>query len=73
MGGTAVTGKELYTYAADFTRRYRTAADIYVREADCLRLQFSYALQPLQAGEFVAGRVVRLALGVRPQSHGGLG
>lgn len=68
-----MTGKELYAYAADFTRRYRTAADIYAREADCLRLQFTYALQPMQAGEFVAGRVVRLALGVRPQSHGGLG
>lgn len=68
-----MTGKELYTYAADFTRRYRTATDIYAREADCLRLQFTYALQPLQAGELVAGRVVRLPLGVRPQSHGGLG
>ena len=68
-----MTGKELLTYAADFTRRYRAAADIYAREADCLRLQFGYALQTMQAGELVAGRVVRLPLGVRPQSHGGLG
>ena len=68
-----MTGKELLAYAADFTRRYRAAADIYAREADCLRLQFGYALQPMQAGELVAGRVVRLPLGVRPQSHGGLG
>ena len=68
-----MTGKELLTYAADFTRRYRAAADIYAREAECLRLQFAYALQPLRAGEWVAGRVVRLPLGVRPQSHGGLG
>ena len=68
-----MTGKELLIYAAEWTRRYRDAADIYAREADCLRWQFAHALQPLQEGDLVAGRVVRLPLGVRPQSHGGLG
>ncbi len=68
-----MTGKELLTYAADFTRRYRTAPDIYAREADCLRCQFAHSLQPLREGDLVAGRVIRLPLGVRPQSHGGLG
>ena len=70
---SVVTGKEWLSYAAEFTRCYRTAPDIYAREAACLRLQFSYALQPLQAGDLVAGRVVRLPLGVRPQCHGGVG
>ena len=68
-----MTGKELYTYAAEFTRRYRSAPDIYAREADCLRWQFAHSLQPLQAGDLVAGRVTRLPLGVRPQCHGGVG
>ncbi|MBQ7088282.1 MAG: pyruvate formate-lyase [Clostridia bacterium] len=68
-----MTGKELLTYAAEFTRRYREAANIYAREAECLRLQFTYALQPMQAGDRVAGRQMRLPLGVRPQSHGGVG
>lgn len=68
-----MTGKELYTYAAEFTRRYRSAPDIYAREADCLRWQFAHSMQPLQAGDLVAGRVTRLSLGVRPQCHGGVG
>lgn len=68
-----MTGKELLTYAAEFTRRYRAATDIYTREADCLRWQFAHSLLPLQEGDLVAGRQVRLPLGVRPQSHGGVG
>lgn len=69
----AVTGKELLTYAAEFTRRYRSAPNVYAREADCLRLQFAHALQPLREGDLVAGRNLRLPLGVRPQCHGGVG
>ena len=42
-----MTGKELLGYAAEFTRRYRTAADIYSREASCLRWQFAHGLQPM--------------------------
>lgn len=68
-----MTGKELLTYAADFTRRYRTAPDIYAREAACLRCQFAHHLLPLQQGDLVAGRALRLPLGVRPQCHGGVG
>lgn len=68
-----MTGKELLHYAAEFTRRYRVATDIYSREADCLRWQFAHSLQPMQAGDLVPGRVVRLPLGVRPQEFGGLG
>ena len=68
-----MTGKELLAYAVEFTRRYRTAPDIYTREADCLRCQFTYSLQPMQAGDRVPGRVVRLPLGVRPQEIGGMG
>lgn len=68
-----MTGKELLTYAADFTRRYRSASDIYAREADCLRCQLRYHLQPMQAGDLVAGRAVRVPIGVRPQCHGGVG
>ena len=72
-GVTAVTGKELLTYAAAFTRRYRAAADKYTREAECLRCQFTYSLQPLREGDLVAGRRVRLPLGMCPQCHGGVG
>ena len=68
-----MTGKELFVYAADFTRRYQSAPDIYAREADCLHCQFAYHLLPLRQGDLVAGRAVRLPLGVRPQSHGGVG
>lgn len=68
-----MTGKELLTYAADFTRQYRSASDIYAREADCLRCQLRYHLQPMQAGDLVAGRAVRVPIGVRPQCHGGVG
>jgi len=68
-----VTGKELLTYAADFTRRYRTAPDIYAREAAYLRCQLAHHLLPLQQGDLVAGRALRLPLGVRPQCHGGVG
>ena len=68
-----MTGKELLTYAADFTRRYRTAPDIYAREAACLRCQFAHHLLPLREGDLVAGRALRLPLGVRPQCHGGVG
>ena len=60
-----MTGKELLTYAAAFTRRYRSAPNVYAREADCLRCQFAHSLQPLEKGDLVAGRVVRLPLGVR--------
>lgn len=68
-----MTGKQLLVYAADFTRRYTDAPDIYAREAACLGLQFTYALQPMQAGDLVAARQVRLPLGTRPQCHGGVG
>ncbi len=68
-----MTGKELFVYAADFTRRYQSAPDIYAREADCLRCQLVYHLLPLRQGDLVAGRAERLPLGVRPQSHGGVG
>lgn len=68
-----MTGKELYTYAAEFTRRYRSASDIYAREADCLRCQLRYHLQPMQVGDLVAGRAMRVPIGVRPQCHGGVG
>ena len=68
-----MTGKELLLYAAEFTRRYRSAADIYAREAACLRVMFRHHLLPLRQGDLVAGRALRLPLGVRPQSHGGLG
>ena len=68
-----MTGKELLSYAAGFTRRYVDAPDIYARETDCLRLQFAYALQPLRAEDLVAGRQRRLPIGVRPQCHGGVG
>ena len=68
-----MTGKELLIYAAEFTRRYRAATDIYAREAACLRCQFAHHLLPLREGDRVAGRAVRLPLGVRPQCHGGVG
>lgn len=69
----AVTGKALLIYAAEFTRRYRTAPNIYAREADCLRWQFAHSLQAMQAGDLVAGRMVRLPVGVRPQELWGVG
>ena len=68
-----MTGKELLCYAAEFTRRYRSATNIYAREADCLQAMFRYHLLPLRQGDLVAGRAVRLPLGVRPQCHGGVG
>lgn len=68
-----MTGKELHRYAAEFTRRYRMASDVYAREVDCLRWQFAHSLQPLRQGDRMAGRVQRLPLGVRPQELGGLG
>ena len=68
-----MTGKEWLAYAAEFTRRYRTAPDIYAREAACLRCQFAYGLQPLREGDLVAARYIRLPIGVRPQCHGGVG
>ena len=68
-----MTGQELLRYAAEFTRRYRSAPDIYAREAACLRCQFAYHLLPLRQGDLVVGRAVRLPLGVRPQCHGGVG
>lgn len=68
-----MTGRELLIYATEFTRWYREASDIYTREANCLRWQFAHSLLPLQEGELVAGRQVRLPLGVRPQCHGGVG
>ena len=66
-------GKALLRYVAEFTRRYRTAPDIYAREADCLRWQFAHSLQPLQAGDLVAGRLVRPLVGVRAQEFWGVG
>ena len=66
-------GKALLQYVAEFTRRYRTAPDIYAREADCLRWQFAHSLQPLQAGDLVAGRLVRPLVGVRAQEFWGVG
>ena len=68
-----MTGKELLSYAAEFTRRYRSASDVYAREADCLQVMFRHHLLPLRQGDLVAGRAVRLPLGVRPQCHGGVG
>ena len=68
-----MTGKELLRYAAAFTRRYREADNIYAREADCLREMFVHHLLPLRGGDLVAGRALRLPLGVRPQCHGGVG
>ena len=68
-----MTGKELLCYAAEFTRRYRTATDVYAREADCLQVMFAHHLLPLRQGDLVAGRAVRLPIGVRPQCHGGVG
>lgn len=66
-------GRELLVYTAEFTRRYRTAPDIYAREADCLQWQFAHSLQPLQEGDLVAGRLCRLPVGVRPQEFWGVG
>ena len=68
-----MTGQELLRYAADFTQRYRTAPDVYAREAACLRCQLAYHLLPLRSGDLVVGRALRLPLGVRPQCHGGVG
>ena len=68
-----MTGKELLGYAAEFTRRYRTATDVYAREASCLQVMFAHHLLPLREGDLVAGRAVRLPMGVRPQCHGGVG
>ena len=61
------------TYAAEFTRRYQSATDIYVREAECLQVMFTHHLLPLRQGDLVAGRALRLPIGVRPQCHGGVG
>ena len=66
-------GRALLIYTAEFTRRYRAAADIYAREADCLRWQFAHSLQPLRSGDRVAGRLERLPVGVRPQEFWGVG
>ena len=68
-----MTGKELLTYAAAFTRCYQTAPDVYAREAACLRVMFTRHLLPLRAEDAVAGRALRLPLGTRPQCHGGVG
>ena len=68
-----MTGRELLTYAAAFTRCYQTAPDVYAREAACLRVMFTRHLLPLRAEDGVAGRALRLPLGTRPQCHGGVG
>ena len=68
-----MTGKALLTYAAELTRRYQSAPDIYAREAACLQVMFDHHLLPLRQGDLVAGRALRLPIGVRPQCHGGVG
>ena len=73
MGVLAVTDRELLNYAEDFTARYRSAEDVYAREAACLDLQLAHYLAPLHRGDLVAGRRCRLAIGVLPQEHGGVG
>ena len=68
-----MTDRELIAYAVAFTAQYRAATDVYAREAACLHLQLAQVFLPLQSGDRVAGRRVRLPIGILPQEHGGVG
>ena len=68
-----MTDRELLKYAEEFTRRYRSAQDVYTREADCLEWQLQHNMLPLQPGDLVAGRRRRVSMGVLPQEHWGVG
>ncbi len=68
-----MTDREILTYAEEFTKRYRSAEDVYAREANCLEWQLTYYLMPLREGDRVAGRRRRLPMGVLPQAHEGVG
>jgi pyruvate-formate lyase len=72
--GDGPIGRSLWQVALDVTRAYQAHADgsTCVREIACLRAQLPAILQPIGAGDMLAGRVAFAPIGFSPEP-GGLG
>ncbi len=61
--------KEL-EYLVEFSRIYMATDDIYLREANCLKLQTVNMLEPIVDGDLIAGRMQSRFVGFSPQFCG---
>lgn len=61
--------KEL-DYVLEFTDLYRSQSDIYLREAQCIKLQSVNILAPIVEDDLIAGRMSHRYLGFSPQFGG---
>jgi pyruvate-formate lyase len=57
-------------YVIKFTEIYQSETDIYLREANCLKLQTVNMLAPIEENDLIAGRMLHRYVGFSPQFGG---